>query len=131
MVVLPDKGEKELCLPKSIFADVLVTALHAVEVDESWYLAHYTDVRHSVERGAIQSAKHHYVDHGYFEGRLPRHIDVDEIFYLTENPDVAEAVKNGIFRDAKHHFFTSGHDEGRLPSKNFSLFLRAKSDLGF
>lgn len=38
-------------------------------VDEPWYLAQYPDVAEAVRKGALPSARHHFLRHGYAEGR--------------------------------------------------------------
>ena len=43
----------------------------------------------------MRSAQQHFVDDGYFEGRLPFPMRVDEKWYLQQNPDVADSVSHG------------------------------------
>lgn len=45
--------------------------LLSVPVDTEWYLSTYGDVAEAVEEGVIQSARDHFIDAGYFEGRQP------------------------------------------------------------
>jgi hypothetical protein len=45
--------------------------IEPVFVDEAWYLQAYPGVGQAIARGAIASAAHHYLSHGYFENRLP------------------------------------------------------------
>jgi hypothetical protein len=89
--------------------------LSGIEVDEVWYLRHNDDVALGIREGKIKSAKEHFVDHGYFEGRAPFQITVDEAWYLEENEDVAEQVRLGTFTSGQEHFDQSGYHEGRLP----------------
>lgn len=91
------------------------TLLSAIEVDEAYYLARNTDVADGIRNGKIRSAQQHFIDHGYFEGRLPYQIDVNETFYLARNPDVAETVGQGLYRTAQEHFDGPGYSEGRAP----------------
>jgi hypothetical protein len=69
--------------------------LSAIEVDEAWYIKQYPDVSEAIAQGKIKSASQHFVDNGYFEGRLPFPIEVDETWYQKEYPDVAESVRKG------------------------------------
>jgi hypothetical protein len=89
--------------------------LSAVEVDEAWYLKQYPDVSEAIAQGKINSARQHFIDNGYFEGRLPFAIPVDDEWYRKEYPDVAESIKNGIEPSAQSHFLRDGYKEGRLP----------------
>src|SRR3954454_17766884 len=45
--------------------------ISAIDVDEVWYLDTYPDVAQAVRQGQISSAKEHFINNGYFEGRLP------------------------------------------------------------
>jgi len=90
--------------------------LAGIEVNEAWYLRTYEDVAQGIRDGLIVSAKQHFVDHGYFEGRRPFPMTVDERWYLATNADVAEQVRHGTFDSGQGHFDSSGYKEGRLPS---------------
>jgi len=87
----------------------------AIEVDEAWYLQQNPDVADGIRAGTIKSAKEHFLDHGYFEGRAPFLVTVDEAWYLATNPDVAEQVQLGRFESGQAHFNASGYRDGRLP----------------
>jgi hypothetical protein len=89
--------------------------LLGVNVDEAWYLEQYPDVAEAIATGRVGSAKQHFVDNGYFEGRLPFSVDVDEKWYQEEYPDVAESIRNGTESSAQAHFVRDGYREGRLP----------------
>jgi hypothetical protein len=89
-----------------------------VEVDEKWYLARYEDIRQAIESGTVSSARTHFVNDGYFEGRVPFGIKVDEKYYLSRNPGVADYVRKGMLQSGQQHFDENGYKEGRLP---FSL----------
>ncbi len=89
--------------------------LKGVEVDEDWYLKEYPDVAAAIKAGVFSSAKSHFVECGYFEGRWPYAFEIDEDWYLKENPDVAEGIKRGGIKSARVHFFEHGYSEGRLP----------------
>src|ERR1039458_3300568 len=87
--------------------------LSTIDVDEGWYLALYPDVAEAIAQGNITSAKQHFIDNGYFEGRIPSPITVDEKWYLKEYPDVAESIKKGFEPSAQTHFVREGYKEGR------------------
>jgi hypothetical protein len=89
--------------------------LTAIDVDEAWYLEQNADVAKGIREGKIRSAKEHFVDHGYFEGRAPFPMTVDEMWYLANNADVSEQVRLGTFESGQAHFDQSGYHEGRLP----------------
>src|SRR6185312_15092189 len=91
------------------------TILSGVEVDEEWYLQTYEDIGEGIREGSVKTAADHFVEIGYFEGRLPFRIEVDEEWYLRQNPDVAESIQRGEIQSAQRHFENDGYREGRLP----------------
>lgn len=99
----------------SDFVDVLKLMLRAVEVNESWYLSRYPDVAEAIKLGAYRSAKHHFVEEGYFEGRVPYEFGVDDEWYKTNYPDIAVGIKAGALASPREHFLAHGYKEGRLP----------------
>jgi hypothetical protein len=60
--------------------------------------------------------KQHYVEHGYFEGRIGAPTDVDEKYYAQHNQDVVEAINRGNLKSIAQHYQQSGYAEGRIPS---------------
>jgi len=89
--------------------------ISGIEVNEEWYLDEHQDIAQAVREGSIKSAKQHFTDDGYFEGRLPFPMPVDEQWYLEHYPDVAESIRNGLVESAQQHFVQDGYREGRLP----------------
>lgn len=94
---------------------VIRTLLTVVEVDEVFYLERNADVAKGVEEGLIRSAQDHFVNHGYFEGRMPYQIWIDETWYLATHADVAKTVADGTYATAQDHFDGPGYAEGRAP----------------
>jgi len=77
--------------------------------DENWYLETYPDVGQALKKGTVKSAKLHYVETGYFEGRLPGLGDFDTKKYIQKNPDLARMTDD----EALAHFIYTGYSEGR------------------
>jgi hypothetical protein len=99
------------------FLDFIKLMLRGIAVDEAWYLKEYPDVADAIRKSAYTSAKHHFIEEGYFEGRKPAEPTVDVDWYIENNQDVAERIKSGEIASAKEHFALHGYAEGRLPSK--------------
>jgi hypothetical protein len=95
------------------FLDIVRLLLRSVSVDEAWYLTEYPDIAEAIASGDVKSARNHFIDSGYFEGRLPAPIEVDEAWYLSEYPDVAEGIERGEIESARQHFLEHGFEEGR------------------
>ena len=109
------EGELRVSLSYDDFIKILRMMIASVEVDEAWYLSEHEDIARAVASGAVASAKQHFIDDGYFEGRLPFAMRVDERWYLQQNPDVADSVRKGIVSSGHQHFIEDGYHEGRLP----------------
>jgi hypothetical protein len=111
----------KITIQAALFRALLRLALEHVPVDERYYLRRYPDVGEAIEEGAFESPRHHYIEFGYFEDRLPFGIDVDEDFYLRANPDIKSSVESGLIPSAQVHFERHGFCEGRLPREGWSL----------
>jgi hypothetical protein len=109
------RGELRINISYENFIAILRTMISGVEVDEAWYARAYEDIGNAISQGKVRSAQQHFVDDGYFEGRLPFPMQIDERYYLSENPDVAESIRKGEVDSAQDHFTKDGYREGRLP----------------
>jgi hypothetical protein len=109
------KGELRVSLSYDDFIRILRMLISGIEVNEEWYLKEYEDIAEAVRSGKVESAQQHFMDDGYFEGRLPFPMPVDERWYLGQYPDVAESIRNGVVTSGEQHFAEDGYREGRLP----------------
>ena len=99
--------------------DELVEMLRSIiinmDMDETWYMQRYPDVAEAVRAGTFKSAKDHFVNNGYFEGRMPFPIKVDERYYLSRYPELAESIRREVIASGQQHFDENGYLEGRRP----------------
>lgn len=109
------RGELHVNVTYENFIGILRTMIRGIEVDEEWYVRTYEDIGDAIRKGIVKSARQHFIDDGYFEGRLPFAMPIDEKWYLTENPDVAQSIDKGVITSAQEHFDKDGYREGRLP----------------
>jgi hypothetical protein len=109
------KGELMVSCSYESLIQMLRQLIIGVEVDERWYLERYPDIADAINQGLAQSARLHFVNDGYFEGRLPFAIRVDERYYLEQNTGVADYVRKGMLESGQQHFDENGYAEGRLP----------------
>jgi len=109
------RGELRVNMSYEDFINILKKMISGVEVDEKWYMSTYSDIGEAIKEGSVRSARQHFVDDGYFEGRLPFPIHVEDTWYTQRYPDVAEGIRRGILPDAQKHFEEDGYREGRLP----------------
>lgn len=108
---------ERVTLPYRDFLEIMRSLLRGIDVDEDWYFREYPDVQEAVRSGIFKSAKHHFLENGYFEGRKPGRCEVDEEWYLITYPDVSTAIDAKLVVSATDHFHSSGYEEGRLPSE--------------
>lgn len=109
------KGELMVSCTYENLVQMIRQLIAGVNVDEGWYLERYQDIAEAVSNGIVASAKSHFINDGYFEGRMPFPIRVDERYYLAENPGVADYVRKGHLESGQQHFDENGYKEGRLP----------------
>ncbi len=109
------RGELRVSLSYDDFVRVLRLMISGMQVNEEWYLTEYPDIAQAIRDGKVQSARQHFIDDGFFEGRRPFPMDVDEPWYLQQYPDVAESVRTGVVGSGQQHFVEDGYREGRLP----------------
>jgi hypothetical protein len=110
-----DSGELMVTCTYEAFVGMIRRVLLGVDVDEAWYLSHYTDIADAIEKGLVTDARSHFINDGYFEGRMPFPIRVDEAYYLGRNAGVADFVRRGLLESGQQHFDENGYKEGRLP----------------
>ncbi len=109
------KGELRVTATYKQFVEILKLMLVGIKVDEAWYLKQYEDIAEAIKAGIVQSPQQHFIDDGYFEGRLPGPMVVDEKWYLEAYPDVADGIRAGTLTSAQAHFERDGYKEGRRP----------------
>lgn len=109
------KGELMVSCSYENLIQMMRQIIIGVEVDEPWYLERYPDIAEAIAQGLVQSPRLHFVNDGYFEGRLPFPILVDERYYLAQNTEVADYVRKGMLESGQQHFDENGYAEGRLP----------------
>jgi hypothetical protein len=109
------RGERHVSLVYGDFMHLVKSLLAAIEVDEAWYLRTYEDIVEAIRNGAIQSARRHFMEDGYFEGRLSFPIAVNEAWHTQRYPDVGDSIRKGLTPSAQVHFNEDGYREGRLP----------------
>lgn len=108
-------GEVQVSLPYDELVHLVKLMARSVHVDEDWYLAGNSDVVTAIRSGQIRSARQHWIEFGYFEGRLPSQLAVDPDWYLNRYPDVAQALAAGAIESPHSHYLEFGYQEGRLP----------------
>ena len=97
-----------------LFREILSVAISQLPFDDDFYLFMCEDIRAAYEGGGIANLRIHFVEQGYFEGRLGANPKVDEKFYNETYPDVATAIANSEVKSAAEHYMRAGAAEGRF-----------------
>lgn len=104
----------------AIDAPLLRLLLHCViarlPFSAEFYLRTYPDIAAAVAAGQIADLHRHFIDTGWFEGRMGSPPEVDEAAYRGAYADVAEAIDEGRIGSAHDHYMLAGAAEGRVPS---------------
>lgn len=114
--LLSVKGQLKVDMTYDELLALVKKFLHAVPIDENWYRTTYPDVDEAIKAGAYRSARQHFVEHGYFEGRRPFELEIDEAYYMRRYPDIQDGVNQGLIASARDHFVQNGYEEGRVPA---------------
>lgn len=115
-----DEKSETVSMSREGFKTLLALYLKeaAENFDSSWYLKQYPDIAKGISSGSIPSAKAHYLNHGYVEGRLPGFKNVNFSNYIERYPDISARLGQikGKKRDiaAMEHFVEFGYKEGRV-----------------
>ena len=86
------RGDLRVNMSYEDFVKLLKLMIAGIDVDEDWYARAYEDIGQAIKAGGIRSARQHFINDGYFEGRQPASIRVDEAWYLRRYPDVADGI---------------------------------------
>lgn len=108
-------GSSRIAVDARLLRALLQAALRSAPFDAEFYATTYPDIAEAVTAGKIPDLHGHYLDSGYFEGRLGAATDVDEAYYLRTYPDVAAAIRRGDVESAADHYTRAGAAEGRIP----------------
>jgi hypothetical protein len=100
--------------PQEVVDRLFEVIARSIPVDEGFYLASNPDIDEALKAGDISSAAQHFVEHGFYEDRLPCSVLINEDDYLARYPDVAAGIEDGSLASATDHWIRYGRFEGRL-----------------
>jgi hypothetical protein len=128
VVASVDGGGDQVLMPAELFRFLLRCALEACEFDEAQYQQCNPDVAEGVERRVHACGRAHFLNGGYFEGRVGA-VPVHEAWYLAHSPDVADAKRAGLEESGEAHYRRAGAVEWREPNPACVNALRAWREL--
>jgi hypothetical protein len=109
-------GSSRVAIDARLLRALVQAAVAATRFDPEFYQTTYPDIAEAVNAGQVPDLHRHFIEAGYFEGRLGAAPQVDEEYYLSTNRDVAAAVKRGDVPSGTEHYVRAGAAEGRAPS---------------
>lgn len=114
-------GDFKLTVSSAVLAELLRNVISTLPFDEAIYLSRNDDIRAAHEAGEIANLHDHFVEAGFFEGRIASKNVVDADWYVARYPDVYDAIKNQAVRDAETHYIANGAAEGRVPNQDVEV----------
>ncbi len=109
-------SKSKIAIDAKLLRTLLQTMVSSLEFSEEFYLETYPDIAEAYASGQIPDLRRHYIDLGFFEGRLGFPPAVDEEYYTNVYKDVGAAVQRGDITSATEHYLRSGASEGRVPN---------------
>jgi hypothetical protein len=109
-------SRSKIAIDAKLLRLILQNLISHLPFSETFYRETYADLDAAAASGQIPDLHRHFVETGYFEGRVGAPPEVDEAFYLAAYPDVATAIERGDVGSATEHYLRSGASEGRAAS---------------
>ncbi len=91
--------------------------------DPEFYAESYPDLEAARLAGVVSDLHVHFVETGFFEGRLPSEPPFDAVWYATFYPDLTACIDPTDSAALRNHFLTAGLAEGRVGTE--ACFLEA------
>jgi hypothetical protein len=107
----------KVAVPVPVLRALLSAAIAQLPFDEDFYLKTYPDINEAYSAGRIINLHDHFIEEGYFEGRLGTNPAVNDQFYRENYPDVAKALDTGKVTSAFDHYVATGCFEGRCANE--------------
>ena len=109
-------GRGKVAIDAALLRRIIQCAIERLPFSEEFYRRTYPDITAAAAAGQILDLHRHYVETGYFEGRLGVPPGVEEAYYRGAYADVAEAIAEGTLASGFDHYMQAGAAEGRVPA---------------
>lgn len=103
-------------VPTQLLRELIKIMASTLPFDRDFYLSTYPDIREAYDDGRITDPRTHFIEQGYFEGRLASKPNIDEQYYRSTYPDVGAAIEAGELQSAMEHYLRAGVFEARFPN---------------
>lgn len=109
-------SKSKIAIDARLLRALLQGLVETIPFSAAFYLETYPDIAAAHAAGDIRDLRKHFVELGYFEGRMGAEPQVDDTFYTGLYQDVAAAVQRGDVASGSEHYMRSGAAEGRVPN---------------
>jgi hypothetical protein len=109
-------SKSKIAIDAKLLKALLKTIVECTEFSEEFYLETYPDIAEAYAAGQIPDLRRHYIEFGFFEGRIGAPPPVDEAWYTSQYKDVGQALMTGELGSGAEHYLQSGSAEGRVPN---------------
>ena len=106
----------KIAIDAKLLRILLQSAVSQLPFSAEFYETTYPDIAEAAAAGQIPDLHQHFVETGYFEGRMGAPAPVDEKYYISVYQDVAQAVEHGDMPSGADHYLRAGSAEGRVPN---------------
>jgi hypothetical protein len=122
-------SKAKIAIDAKLLKHLLQALIASLPFSEEFYLETYPDIAEAYAAGKIPDLRRHYIELGFFEGRMGMRPQVDEAFYNGIYSDVAAAVQRGDVKSAVDHYMRSGAAEGRIPNAAMKMAVEGWVDV--
>jgi hypothetical protein len=109
-------SRSKIAIDAKLLRLLIQSAVAHLPFDSEFYAKTYPDLAEATAAGKIPDLHRHFVETGFFEGRIGAPPPVDETYYVGTYPDVATAIQRGDVPSGTEHYIRSGASEGRVPN---------------
>ena len=118
-------SKSKIAIDAKLLRTLLQSLLSSTAFSEQFYLETYPDIAEAYAAGKIPDLRKHFVELGFFEGRMGFPPSVDEDYYTSLYKDVGAAVQRGELPSATEHYMRAGAAEGRIPNPQIKPVVEA------
>src|ERR1019366_6054489 len=101
-------SKSKVAIDAKLLKALLKTIVQCAPFSEEFYLEAYADIAEAYAAGQIPDLHRHYIEFGYFEGRVGAPGEVDEAYYTNLYKDVGQAMLSGDVKSGAEHYQESG-----------------------
>ncbi|MGP8262682.1 MAG: hypothetical protein ACLQMV_07530 [Rhodoblastus sp.] len=113
-------SRSKVAIDAQVLRRLIQCAIERLPFSAEFYRETYPDIAAAAAAGQIADLHRHYVDTGYFEGRVGVPPGIDENYYRAAYQDVAEAIAERQVASAADHYMQAGAAEGRVPEQRLA-----------